>query len=96
MMDRRCYCCGKVGHKSPQCWYKDRPKSEWVINKEKEKEKENNKQTPQVNQTKQIVLLLVQRAAIKTGASDEKIYRSKRREKMKFPTFTMDLGRLLI
>ena len=33
MMGVRCYCCGKVGHKSPQCWYKDRPKSEWVINK---------------------------------------------------------------
>ena len=33
MMDRRCYCCVKVGHKSPQCQYKDRPKNEWVINK---------------------------------------------------------------
>ena len=33
IMDGKCYCCGKVGHKSPQYWYKDRPKSEWVINK---------------------------------------------------------------
>ena len=33
IMDGRCYCCGKVGHKSPQCWYKDRPNNEWVINK---------------------------------------------------------------
>ena len=39
MMEGRCYCCGKVGHKSPQCRYKDRPKNKWVINKEKEKEK---------------------------------------------------------
>ena len=39
MMDVRCYCCGKVGHKSPQCQYKRRPKSEWVINKEKEQTK---------------------------------------------------------
>ena len=27
MMGGRCYCCGKVGHKSPQCWYKDKPKN---------------------------------------------------------------------
>ena len=40
MMDRRCYCCWKVGHKSPKCRYKDRPKSEWFVNKEKEKEKQ--------------------------------------------------------
>ena len=33
MMDIMYYCCGQVGHKSPQCRYKDRPKSEWVINK---------------------------------------------------------------
>ena len=38
MMDRRCYCCGKVVNKSPQCRYKDGPNSEWVINKEKEKD----------------------------------------------------------
>ena len=39
MMDVRCYWCGKVEHKSPQCQYKIRPKSEWVINKEKEQTK---------------------------------------------------------
>ena len=33
MMDGRCYCFGKVGHKYPQCRYKDRPRNEWVINK---------------------------------------------------------------
>lgn len=31
-----CYCCGKKGHKSPQCKHNKRPKSEWVINKTKE------------------------------------------------------------
>jgi hypothetical protein len=31
-----CYCCGKKGHKSPQCKHKNKPKSEWVNNKTKE------------------------------------------------------------
>ena len=25
-MEGKCYCCGKAGHKSPQCHFKDRPK----------------------------------------------------------------------
>ena len=33
MMDGRCYCCGEVGHMYLKCWYKDRDKNEWVINK---------------------------------------------------------------
>ena len=28
-----CFCCGKKGHKSPQCKGKDRPRSEWAIHK---------------------------------------------------------------
>ena len=28
MMDGRCYCCGKVVHKSQQCQYKDKPNNE--------------------------------------------------------------------
>ncbi len=32
-MEGKCYCCGKPGHKSPQCRFKDKPKSEWAINK---------------------------------------------------------------
>ena len=32
-MEGKCYCCGKGGHKSPQCRHKDKPKSEWAINK---------------------------------------------------------------
>ena len=27
-MQGKCYCCGKPGHRSPQCRFKDKPKSE--------------------------------------------------------------------
>jgi hypothetical protein len=29
-MEGRCYCCGKPGHKSPQCRHKDKPKDDWA------------------------------------------------------------------
>jgi hypothetical protein len=33
-MEGRCYCCGKAGHKSPDCRYKDKTKKDdWAINK---------------------------------------------------------------
>ena len=32
-LEGKCYCCGKAGHKSPSCRYKDKPKDEWAINK---------------------------------------------------------------
>jgi hypothetical protein len=33
-MEGKCYCCGKPGHRSPECHKKDKiPKDEWVINK---------------------------------------------------------------
>jgi hypothetical protein len=32
-MEGKCYCCGKAGHKSPSCRDKDKPKTEWAINK---------------------------------------------------------------
>jgi hypothetical protein len=33
-MEGKCYCCGKPGHRSPDCRQKDKiPKEEWVINK---------------------------------------------------------------
>jgi hypothetical protein len=36
MLEGKCYCCGKVGHKSPSCRLKDKiPKEEWAINKAK-------------------------------------------------------------
>lgn len=35
-MEGHCFCCGKKGHKSPQCRNKNKPKSEWAINKTNE------------------------------------------------------------
>ena len=33
-LEGKCYCCGKAGHKSPQCWMRDKiPREEWAINK---------------------------------------------------------------
>ena len=32
-MEGKCYCCGKPNHKSPNCCYKNKPKSKWAINK---------------------------------------------------------------
>jgi hypothetical protein len=36
-MEGKCFCCGKIGHKSPQCRFKDKPKTEWAINKSQQK-----------------------------------------------------------
>jgi hypothetical protein len=36
-MEGKCFCCGKTDHKSPECPDKSKPKSEWVINKNKKK-----------------------------------------------------------
>jgi hypothetical protein len=42
-MEGRCYCCGKPGHKSPNCRSKDRtPKDEWVINKSEQHAQSNS------------------------------------------------------
>ena len=32
-IEDKCFCCSKMGHKSPQCRFKDKPKAEWAINK---------------------------------------------------------------
>lgn len=32
-LEGKCYCCGKVGHKSPSCRDKNKPKEEWAVNK---------------------------------------------------------------
>jgi hypothetical protein len=37
-MEGKCYCCGKSGHMSNNCRYKSKPKTEWVVNKVKQKE----------------------------------------------------------
>jgi hypothetical protein len=39
MMEGKCYCCRKTGHKSPTCHLKDKvPEEEWAINKVRLKE----------------------------------------------------------
>ena len=36
-LEGKCYCCGKPGHKSPECDKNDRiPKDEWAINKQQQ------------------------------------------------------------
>jgi hypothetical protein len=42
--DGKCFCCGKAGHKSPQCRHKSRPKDAWVINKVRENKKSVNEE----------------------------------------------------
>ena len=33
-LEGKCYCCGKPGHKSPDCYQKNKiPREEWAINK---------------------------------------------------------------
>jgi hypothetical protein len=45
-MEGKCYCCRKPGHKSLQCRFKDKPKSEWAINKISQSHPQASKQTP--------------------------------------------------
>jgi hypothetical protein len=44
-MEGKCYCCRKPGHKSPQCRFKDKPKSEWAIHKISQSHAQASKQT---------------------------------------------------
>ena len=51
-MEGKCYCCGKAGHKSPQCYLRNKiPREEWAINKvqmtqmSKDEDDTNNKNT---------------------------------------------------
>lgn len=39
-MEGKCYCCGKSGHKSPECRYNNKPKKEWTINRMKSSKEE--------------------------------------------------------
>ncbi|KAL7556597.1 hypothetical protein ACA910_003488 [Epithemia clementina (nom. ined.)] len=50
-MEGKCYCCGKAGHKSPECRYKDKAKEEWAINKAKREQSHNQTGPPsQINE----------------------------------------------
>jgi hypothetical protein len=55
-MEGKCYCCGKPGHKSPQCRFKDKPKSKWAINRIPQSHAQASKQPPK--KTKQQPTLL--------------------------------------
>jgi hypothetical protein len=47
-----CYCCGKPGHRSPECRFQDKPKSEWAINKVQQNHAQANKtETKKTEQT---------------------------------------------
>ncbi|KAL7562587.1 hypothetical protein ACA910_015458 [Epithemia clementina (nom. ined.)] len=45
-MEGKCYCCGKAGHKSPACRFKDKAKEEWAINKAKKEQSHNQTGPP--------------------------------------------------
>jgi len=52
-MEGKCYCCGKPGHKSPQCRKKDSiPKEQWAINVAKKSEQQSHNQTSQSSNNK--------------------------------------------
>ncbi|KAL7577185.1 hypothetical protein ACA910_003520 [Epithemia clementina (nom. ined.)] len=54
-MEGKCYCCGKAGHKSPDCRYKDKAKEEWAINIAKREQSHNQSGPPsQINEQQQI------------------------------------------
>jgi hypothetical protein len=46
----KCYCCGKPGHKSPQCRFKDKPKLDWSINKTQQSHAQTSKASIKLNQ----------------------------------------------
>ncbi|KAL7564327.1 hypothetical protein ACA910_007179 [Epithemia clementina (nom. ined.)] len=45
-MEGKCYCCGKAGHKSPECRFKDKAKEEWAIKKAKKEQSHNQTGPP--------------------------------------------------
>jgi hypothetical protein len=52
-LEAKCFCCGKIGHKSPQCCFKDKPKAEWAINKSQQSHAQTGKTEPKVSKPSQ-------------------------------------------
>ena len=50
-MEGKCYCCGKEGHRLPQCQYKNKPKAEWAINKSQQSYAQANKMEPKMEKS---------------------------------------------
>ena len=50
-MEKKCYCCGKKGHRSPQCQYKVKPKAEWAINKSQQSHAQTTKMEPKTEKS---------------------------------------------
>ena len=49
-MEGKCYCCGRAGHKSPQCKHKNKPREEWAIHKANAASKESGSLNAQQQQ----------------------------------------------
>jgi hypothetical protein len=52
-MESKCFCCSKMGHKSPQCRFKDIPKAEWAINKSQQSHAQAGKTEAKVSKSVQ-------------------------------------------
>jgi hypothetical protein len=48
-IEGRCYCCGKPGHRSPTCRFKNKPKEEWAINKAQQSFLQSQGSTPTIS-----------------------------------------------
>ena len=53
-IEGKCYCCGKSGHKLPQCRFKNKPKTEWFINNVQLTQKNKEITIKSINDTEEI------------------------------------------
>ncbi|KAL7574114.1 hypothetical protein ACA910_014803 [Epithemia clementina (nom. ined.)] len=73
-MEGKCYCCGKAGHKSPDCRHKDKAKEEWAINKAKREQLHNQTGPPsQINEQQQTSAQQSQAGSLTTTTENKSI-----------------------